>query len=234
VADPDSLKRLGGGRWQTRDERFTIESASGRWSLVDSQQTDELGLPLVRGPFASLTDAKEAIEAVRNEPAHASPLAERIAAAKARPKRERRAAAREAPPEAPQAPPIPIWLAKLDDGTRPRAERLLHAAEDLGIDDAEAIVRRDVTSDDPAVARAVLLRRLAILASEVAGDDAADDERAAMGTVVGTVVEWLANRGREPGPRLALPGWRLVEEGSGRRIEISRADVEREVRKRGR
>ena len=30
----DALKRLGGGRWQTRDERFTIEPQSGTWVVV--------------------------------------------------------------------------------------------------------------------------------------------------------------------------------------------------------
>ena len=45
-----SLKRLGGGRWQTRDERFTIEPQSGTWVVVDGEQTDDLGLALVRQP----------------------------------------------------------------------------------------------------------------------------------------------------------------------------------------
>ena len=57
IDDAGSLKRLGGGRWQTRDERFTIEPQSGTWVLVDGEQTDDLGLPLVRGPFRSLTEA---------------------------------------------------------------------------------------------------------------------------------------------------------------------------------
>lgn len=35
TADDASLKRLGGGRWQTRDERFTIEPDSGTWVVVD-------------------------------------------------------------------------------------------------------------------------------------------------------------------------------------------------------
>ena len=30
----EGLKRLGGGRWQTRDERFTIEPQSGTWAVV--------------------------------------------------------------------------------------------------------------------------------------------------------------------------------------------------------
>jgi len=59
--DESALRRLGGGRWQTRDGRFAIEPQSGTWVIVDAESTDELGLPLVRGPFASLTSAKEAI-----------------------------------------------------------------------------------------------------------------------------------------------------------------------------
>lgn len=78
--DPDDapLKRLGGGRWQTRDERFTIEPQSGTWVIVDAEQTDDLGLSLVRGPFPSLTSAKEAIASARSSGPVASPLADRI------------------------------------------------------------------------------------------------------------------------------------------------------------
>ena len=79
--DPDDapLKRLGGGRWQTRDERFTIEPQSGTWVIVDAEQTDDFGLPLVRGPFPSLTSAKEAISGARASEPPTSPLAERSA-----------------------------------------------------------------------------------------------------------------------------------------------------------
>lgn len=78
--DPDDapLKRLGGGRWQTRDERFTIEPQSGTWVVVDGEQTDDLGMALVRGPFPSLTAAKDAIANARSSAPAASPLAERI------------------------------------------------------------------------------------------------------------------------------------------------------------
>jgi hypothetical protein len=78
--DPDDapLKRLGGGRWQTRDERFTIEPQSGTWVVVDGEQTDDLGMALVRGPFPSLTAAKDAIASARSSAPAASPLAERI------------------------------------------------------------------------------------------------------------------------------------------------------------
>ena len=74
----EGLKRLGGGRWETRDGRFTIEPASGTWSVLDTEETDDLGLPLVRGPFRSLTDAKAAIATARESAAPASPLAGRV------------------------------------------------------------------------------------------------------------------------------------------------------------
>src|SRR6266849_3034243 len=79
--DPDDapLKRLGGGRWQTRDERFTIEPQSGTWVIVDGEQTDDLGLALVRGPFGSLGAAKEAIETARGAEPTVSPLAAQLA-----------------------------------------------------------------------------------------------------------------------------------------------------------
>jgi hypothetical protein len=88
--DPDDapLKRLGGGRWQTRDERFTIEPQSGTWVVVDAEQTDDFGMPLVRGPYPSLTAAKDAISGARTSGPATSPLVDRIAGRKA----ERKAA----------------------------------------------------------------------------------------------------------------------------------------------
>lgn len=87
-AGDSSLKRLGGGRWQTRDERFTIEPQSGTWVVVDAEQTDDLGLPLVRGPFRSLGDAKDAIAAARSSPPAASPLADRVERSRAEPEKQ--------------------------------------------------------------------------------------------------------------------------------------------------
>ncbi len=85
--DPDDapLKRLGGGRWQTRDERFMIEPQSGTWVIVDGEQTDDLGMALVRGPFPSLTIAKAAIATARASAPAASPLTERIERRRAQP-----------------------------------------------------------------------------------------------------------------------------------------------------
>src|SRR5436190_24352692 len=97
MAKPDALKRLGGGRWETKDGRFQIEPQSGTWVIVDTSQTNEFGLPLVRGPFGSLTAAREAIEDAREEGPIESPLADRIEHAR-HPAREE-----QAPREEPKA-----------------------------------------------------------------------------------------------------------------------------------
>jgi hypothetical protein len=87
-SDDAPLKRLGGGRWQTRDERFTIEPQSGTWAVVDAEQTDDFGMPLVRGPYPSLTDAKAAISSARTSDPAESPLTERIEQRRSRPPAE--------------------------------------------------------------------------------------------------------------------------------------------------
>ncbi len=97
AADSDEapLKRLGGGRWQTRDERFTIEPQSGTWAVVDAEQADDFGMALVRGPFGSLTEAKAAISSARTSAPATSPVSEKIE------QRKSRLAAKEAAEPAP-------------------------------------------------------------------------------------------------------------------------------------
>ena len=103
--DPDDapLKRLGGGRWQTRDERFTIEPQSGTWAVVDAEQTDDFGMPLVRGPYPSLTAAKEAISGARSSEPATSPLTERIERRRAAPAVEADATKAATPKRSPAA-----------------------------------------------------------------------------------------------------------------------------------
>ena len=66
---PEKLKRERAGTYRTSDERFTVEQSSSGWLLLDAEQTNELGLPLARGPFATLDEAREAITAARKGPA---------------------------------------------------------------------------------------------------------------------------------------------------------------------
>ena len=185
---PGSLKRLGGGRWATRDGRFAIEPQSGTWVIVDNEQTDELGLPLVRGPFGSLTAAKDAIETARSGGPKASPLAGRIEQARRSEKteptpsaaqREMQRRSRGAPgPESvaatapapkpieseraePQPPPEPRWLRDLDGTGQRRARDLIARLERMAVDDPERIVRAEVADGQPALARLAIERAIA-------------------------------------------------------------------------
>lgn len=76
-ASPDAVKRQRAGTYATSDGRFTVEDSSSGWLVFDGEQMDELGLPLARGPFATLDAAKAAIGPARSGPAPTSDLAAR-------------------------------------------------------------------------------------------------------------------------------------------------------------
>jgi hypothetical protein len=222
VSDDDtSLKRLPGQGWQTRDGRFTIQTASGTWSLVDAEQTDDLGLPLVRGPFRSLTEAKAAIEEARTSGPATSDLAGRAAQKpRAQPADEDGAkpsgsAARETAPKkrAQEEPVEPRWIAELDAADRRRAHRLIARLTENGIPDAEGIVRRDLAGDVPAVARAAVANRLAEIL-DATGAGGAGAKLAA--DLIDALVE-----GRDEDLDVR---WRLVDD-DGRPIGVSADDV---------
>jgi hypothetical protein len=200
----DGLRRLGGGRWQTRDERFTIEPQSGTWAVVDAEQTDDLGLPLVRGPFKSLTAAKEAIASARDEAAPASPLKDRKPAAEAdgspQKPRESKAAKTAKKPEREKEPGEPRWFRDLEPDERRRAARLIDRLADAGASDAEGIVRRDLVGEVPAIAAYAIARAIRELGSDPS---------------VAEIVE-LLNEGRDSGLSVR---WRLVD-GDDRPIRI--------------
>ncbi len=164
--DDGSLKRLGGGRWQTRDDRFTIEPQTGTWVIVDAEQTDDLGLPLVRGPFPSLTAAKDAIASARGSEPAVSPLAEQLArlrdrrAAEPAAKRPRSARPKPAEPEPPQEP---AWIRDLEPGRRRGALDLVDRMTRAGAADADAIAQREIVANVPAVAALAISRAVAAL-----------------------------------------------------------------------
>src|SRR5947207_3122949 len=70
----DKLKRERAGTYRSADGRFVVEQTSSGWLLMDGEQTDELGLTLARGPFATLDAARTAMEAARSGPAPSSDL----------------------------------------------------------------------------------------------------------------------------------------------------------------
>ena len=236
-----SLKRLGGGRWQTRDERFTIEPQSGTWVLVDAEQTDDLGLPLVRGPFRSLTEAKAAVEGARGAAAPESPLADRVkeagtppaktqGAEPGAPSASRDAATSEGGPasvksarrEATLEPPLePRWITDLGPRDRGRARRLIEQLEAAGVRDPEGVARQDLTGGVPTVARVALANRVAELLASGA-HDASALERA-----IERVVEALGDgRDEELGVR-----WRLVD-GEDRPVGLTGKDIRAAIDRR--
>ncbi len=115
-ASDDALKRERAGTYRTRDGRFTVEQSSSGWVVLDDEQTDELGLPLARGPFGTLDAAKAAIADARSVAAPTSELRAPLAsvgkrAAARTPERLREAVqapkARRPARPAPQAPKRP-------------------------------------------------------------------------------------------------------------------------------
>src|SRR4051812_48374381 len=132
-SDPSKLVRETPGRYRTGDGRFTVEQESaGVWYVADAEQTNEFGLPLLRGPFGTLADARAALGEARDGPApavaqpqrkmEAQPKPEPKAKADAispktepnAPKAEARPSARPSERAKPEAAPAePAWLAKL-------------------------------------------------------------------------------------------------------------------------
>jgi hypothetical protein len=206
----DSLKRLGGGRWETRDGRFAIEPQSGTWVVVDTTQTDDLGLPLVRGPFGSLTAAKEAIEGIRTSGPVESPLAERLKQAKATATSKAKdgsaagtAAAGQAGERGktsapPEPPPEPKWLRDLGPADRRRARELIEKLEKLDIANPEEIARSEVERNQPAVVRLAIERALLSAISKA---------RSPAGAARGAVDVLLNGKDLELGAR-----WRVVDD----------------------
>lgn len=165
TGDGESLKRLGGGRWQTRDGRFTIEPQSGTWVVIDGERTDELGLPLIRGPLASLAAAKATITAARSSQPSTSPLGARAAALRDRDVGGRAPSGRRsvdldtpAPRRRPDPPTEPAWIAALNPTDRGRARRLIERLRAAGARDPDGIARRDIVGGVPSVAAFALAR----------------------------------------------------------------------------
>lgn len=65
----EKLRREKAGTYRTADGRFTVEQSSSGWLLIDAEQENELGLPLARGPFPTLDEARAALSGARSSPA---------------------------------------------------------------------------------------------------------------------------------------------------------------------
>ncbi len=133
--DPSKLKRESAGRYLTGDGRFAVQQSSGGWMVVDAEQMNELGLPLVRGPFTTLGEARSATEVARRAPAPISNLADRSAAL---PKGSLKQAPSSPPRPEPPPPPPPVVIREYRSGDGVGLRSLWGAADlrSLGDDDA--------------------------------------------------------------------------------------------------
>jgi hypothetical protein len=131
-------------------------------------------------------------------------------------------------PAEPKPPPPPpkTWLDKLEDDDREaarRARRLIAALEDEGIADADALVKRDVTGNQPVVAARLLARELLGAVGNMTKPD----------TVLEAVVEALGSSK----VRRGLPGWELIERDgptdATRVIRLLSSDLKAARRDRG-
>ncbi len=209
--DPDRLVRQKAGGYQTTDQRFVVQGSASRWFLTDQQQTDELGQPLIHGPYANLDELKASLPASRRQPAKGVPRLSVISGtgdAAPEPKRTsgRKGAAPAPAPRTPAPQPAKTWLDELPaaDGRRMRA--MIRALEREGVDKAEQLVHRDRDGLLPAVATQLIEWRLEALVAQIP-----KAERSAARATIQRVVEILTVDGTHVAS--PLPRWLLVEVG---------------------
>ena len=138
TVDPEKLRREAAGRYLSADGRFTVEQSSGRWVAIDAETTDDLGLPLVRGPFDTLDEARLAVAQARIGPKATSTLTERLRAkprAVGAAKGSRPPSKRAAKPETPHEPEIELRDFRPADGEPLRAIWKAAGFRSVGDDD---------------------------------------------------------------------------------------------------
>jgi hypothetical protein len=211
--DPDRLVRQKAGGYQTADERFVVQGSASRWFLTDQQHTDELGQPLIHGPYANLDELKASLPDARRQPVKGGPrlrvitgtgdAASETASAAGR---KGAAAARAPAPRAPAPQPAKSWLDELPAADARGVRAMIRALEREGVDKAEQLVHRDRDGLLPAVATQLIEWRLEALVAELP-----KAERSAARATIRRVVEILTVDGTHVAS--PLPRWLLVEVG---------------------
>jgi hypothetical protein len=133
------------------------------------------------------------------------------------------AGAESAPPKepAPAEPREDAWMEALPPTGRRLARTMVEVLEQLGVEAAGDIVRTDLTTDAPEVARAMLLQRVAAIIAE------APDPTAAR-AIVSDILRLLTVAGRAADIARGFPGWYLVEartDRPGRPIVLDADDL---------
>jgi hypothetical protein len=193
--DPQRLIRETAGRYRSADERFVVEQESpGSWYVADSLHTDDLGMPLLRGPFTTLDAAKKGAAEARESKAPAAPKRPPLTRTPDRKPERKTQSKRE-----PEPPPKPkSWLETLGADDEREARRLIRTLERAGIDEPEELARRELDSKKPIVASELLAKAL----TARAGDDGLTPE---------AVLDVLMREGFDKDRGRPARGWRLVE-----------------------
>jgi hypothetical protein len=211
---PDDLVRTTAGEYASGDGRFTVRQSDSNWYVVDNEQTNEFGQELIHGPFSSLKVAREQLPGAR--------VVRPMIRSQARPKSSRvdksepdkseadtsqaKIGVKPAPP--PPKPKPPTWIEKLSPGEQTEVRKVIRLLEREGIRDPEALVRRDRGGLQPAIATALLEKRLAAVI-----ESTPEGERATARRTLNAVRAVFTASDVLPDP---LPGWALFETGSGR------------------
>lgn len=196
---PDDLVRQEAGNYLSGDGRFEVRQSDSNWYVVDREQTNEFGQELIHGPYGSMKDAKAAMPGTRD----ITPLLR----SRARPTKPSAKPTRADSKPVPKPPPQ-TWIDRLPKSDQVEVKALIRALEKEGIDDAEALVRKDRQGLLPAVAIALLNRRL----TEVV-DELPEKDRPLAKKLVNQLGAVITSGEKLPDP---LPGWALYEMGEGR------------------
>jgi hypothetical protein len=63
---PNDLVRERAGEYRSGDGRFGVQKGDVGWFLVDTEQLNELGQPLMHGPLKTLDDVRAAMPGARD------------------------------------------------------------------------------------------------------------------------------------------------------------------------
>ncbi len=217
TVDPDRLLRRQAGTYRSADDRFEVREADAGWFVVDTTLTNEFGQELIHGPFPTLKAAGASLSERRA--AKKAPKGRALKAMKpAKPRRQAKPEPEPEPESEPEAPPS--WIDELPGAEAAGVRRVIAALAAEGVEDAEAVVRRDRDGLLPAVATRRVEDRLEAFIAELPAA-----HREAARAIARRVSEILSAEGTSSGR--SLPGWALVEIGPGAHPPERRIDLRR-------
>jgi hypothetical protein len=200
---PDDLVRQEAGNYLSGDGRFEVRQSDANWYLVDREQANEFGQELIHGPYGSMRDAKQALPGSRD----ITPLLRSRARPKKPSAKKPTASATTATAAKLKLPPA-SWVDRLPKTEQVEVRALIRALEREGVEDPEALVRKDRQGLMPVVATTLIGKRLDAVVAKLPEKDQALARK-----LIGQLGAVVTSGEKLPDP---LPGWALFETGEGR------------------